>query len=181
MATASREPTLEALSVVVQPPPGREALSVAKQVARRVKIQGWRIEPVLADGTEVELVPPTTRLSAARAWDITYALRDQPEVVHAAPLFRYLVPENAEPRGRRAAGGQATDDPATATEYDWSLRKANVLEAWRLFGPKLPGSASRSVTRTPATRFTLSSRTRPASSSAPVSTMTTMTPIPLTI
>ena len=105
-----------------------------------MKIQDWRIEPVVADGTEVEIVPPTGRVSIPRAWDITYALRDQPEVVHAAPMFRYLVPENAEPRVRRAAGDQAADDPATETEFDWSLRKSNVFAAWRLFGPRLPGA-----------------------------------------
>ena len=54
-------------------------------------------------------------------------------------MFRYLVPENA-PVVRKASGGRPTDDPATDTEYDWSLRTANVLQAWRLFGPRLPGA-----------------------------------------
>jgi len=60
-------------------------------------------------------------------------------VTHAAPLFRYLVPENAERRGRKASGDGAADDPATDTDYEWSLRKANVLEAWKLFGARPPG------------------------------------------
>jgi serine protease len=84
---------------------------------------------------------PARRVSPGRAWDLTYALRDQPEVVHAQPLFKYFVPENAaEPAVRKASGSGATDDPATNTEFDWSLRKANVLAAWPLFGARLPGS-----------------------------------------
>jgi hypothetical protein len=80
-------------------------------------------------GAEWEIVPPSRNVGTTRAWDLTYALRAQPEVTHAAPLFRCLVPENAAPTGRRAAGGGDTDDPATDTDYEWSLCKANVLDA----------------------------------------------------
>lgn len=135
-----RAPELEALSVLLQPPPGRDGLALARQVARRVRLTGWRIEPVVEDGSEVELVP-VRRVSPPRAWDLTYALRAQPEVAHAAPLFRYLVPENAPPAVRaRAAGPGAAHDPATDTEFDWSLRKTRVLDAWPLFGPHPPGA-----------------------------------------
>jgi thermitase len=74
------------------------------------------------------------------AWDAAYKLRAQPEVVHAEPQFRYLVPENGEPRARKASGRDTPHDPATGTEYDWSLRKANVLAAWPLFGTHPPGA-----------------------------------------
>ena len=135
-----RRPVLEAISVVVQPAPGRDGMALARQVARRAKLTGWRIEPVVEDGCEVELLSPPRRPNAARAWDHVYALRDQPEVVDATPMFRYLVPENAPPTRTRRSSGGGGDDLATATEYDWSLRKANVLEAWRLFGAQPPGS-----------------------------------------
>jgi serine protease len=153
MPGGDRQPVLEALSVVIQPPPGRDALALARQLARKVKLTGWRVEPVVEAGTEVELVPPSRRVSAGRAWDLTYALRDQPEVVHAQPLFRYLVPENAEPTVRKASASSSTDDPATNTEFDWSLRKANVLTAWPLFGSRLPGAGV--VVGHPDTGYTL--------------------------
>jgi thermitase len=97
---------------------------------------------VLADWTEVELVP-VRRVQASTAWDAAYRLRAQPDVVHAQPMFRYLVPENAEPRIRRRSGGDSPHDPATDTEYDWSLRKANVLAAWALFHSQQPGAGVR--------------------------------------
>lgn len=140
LAGGDRQPVLEALSVVLQPAPGRDALALARQIARRVRLNDWRVESVVENGTEVEMVPRKRSIGVARAWGLTYALRDQPEVAHAEPMFRYLVPENAPPVVRKASGGGRTDDPATDTEYDWSLRKANVLEAWRLFGPRLPGA-----------------------------------------
>ncbi len=79
-------------------------------------------------------------MSVKRAWDLTYALRDQPEVAHAAPMFRYLVPENRTDRSRKAAGHGGTHDPATNTDYEWSLAKTRVLDAWRLFGARRPGA-----------------------------------------
>ncbi len=114
-------------------------MAIARQIARRLRLGRWRVEAVVEDGTEVELVPPG-RVRAARAWDLTYALRDQPEVVYAEPMFRYFVPENAPVIAHKKSGAGSTDDPATDTEYDWSLRKTNVFEAWRLFGPRPPGA-----------------------------------------
>ncbi len=135
----SRQPVLEAFSVMVRPAPGRDGLVLARRVARRVGLGRWRVEPVVDNGTEVEIVPPGRTIGTARAWDLAYALRDQPEVAHAEPMFRYMVPEMA-PTARRLSGSAGVDDPATDREYDWSLRKANVLSAWRLFGPRPPGA-----------------------------------------
>ena len=86
------------------------------------------------------MLPPPRGVTVARAWELTHALRDQPEVADADPMFRYLVPENAPRRSVKASGGKSTDDPATNTDFEWSLRKANVLEAWRLFGAQPPGA-----------------------------------------
>lgn len=138
LPAGNRQPQFEALYAVLQPGPGRDAAVLAKQIARRTRLTGWRVEPVVENGTEVELVP-SRRVTTAAAWDHAYALRAQPEVVHAEPMFRYLVPENAQPVGRKAAGGGRAHDPATDTDYDWSLRKANVLDAWPLFGSRPPG------------------------------------------
>jgi hypothetical protein len=137
-----RQPKLEALSVVLAKAPGRDPATLARTLTRRIGLDGWKIEAVVDDYTEVEILPPPRGVSVARAWDLTYALRDQPEVTYASPMFRYFVPENgpAPVRARRASGRGAGDDPATDTDYEWSLVKSNVLEAWRLFGARLPGA-----------------------------------------
>jgi hypothetical protein len=135
-----RQPKLEALSVVLAKAPGRDPAASARTLTRRIGLDGWKVEPVVDDYTEVEIVPPPRGVGVARAWDLTYALRDQPEVTYASPMFRYLVPENAPVRARRASGRSGGDDPATDTDYEWSLVNANVLEAWRLFGARPPGS-----------------------------------------
>jgi serine protease len=150
---ADRHPELEALSVVLQPTPGHDPFALARALTRRLRLTGWRVERVTEDGTEVELVPPDGRVRASRAWDLTYSLREQPEVAHAEPMFRYLVPENAPPEGRKAASGGSADDPATDTDFEWSLRKANVLDAWRLFGGRLPGGGV--IVGHPDTGYTL--------------------------
>ncbi len=152
-ATGGRQPVFEAMSVLLQPSPGRDGIAVARAVARRVRLTGWTIDPIVEDGTEVELVPPR-RITTPRAWELTYVLRDQPEVAHAEPMFRYLVPENAPLTPSKASGRGSTHDPATDNEFDWSLRKANVLEAWRLFGSATPPGAG-VVVGHPDTGYTL--------------------------
>jgi thermitase len=129
------------VSVLLAPSGRQTTLALASSVARRAGLAGWRAELVSDRDGEVELVPPR-RVAPARAWALTYALRAQPEVTHAEPMFRYLVPENAD-RRPRALGAAAVHDPATDTDFEWSLRRANVIEAWRLFGGRLPGDGVR--------------------------------------
>ncbi len=150
---AGRQPRLEALTVLLDLSPARSAHALARALTRRLRLTGWQLAPVTDDGIEWELVPPSRNVGAARAWDLTYALRAQPEVMHAAPLFRYLVPENAAPRGRKAFGRADSHDPATDTDFEWSLRKANVLDAWNLFGSRPPGDGI--VVGHPDTGYTL--------------------------
>ena len=140
---AGRRPQLEALTVLLDGAGGRDAHALARSLTRRLRLKGWQLDPVTNDGIEWEIVPPSRTIGAARAWDLVYALRAQPEVTHAAPLFRYLVPENAAPTHRKASGGGDPDDPLTDADYEWSLRKAKVLEAWKLFGARPPGEGVR--------------------------------------
>ncbi len=115
-AVASRDPRFEALSVVVAIAPRvPPATSVARMLAR-VGLKGWTVEPVPQRPGEFELLPPRrrARISPGAAWDITYTLRDQPEVVSAEPLFQYGIADQQPPPPRRARGGGDTH-PRTRT------------------------------------------------------------------
>ena len=140
---AGRYPKLEALTVLFDDTPDSDNRALVRALAKRLRLSRWRIEQVTNDGVEWEIVPPSRSIGGARAWDLAYALRAQPEVRHAEPLFRYLVPENAAPARAKASGSGDTHDPATDTDYEWSLRKANVLDAWRLFWSRPPGEGIR--------------------------------------
>ena len=140
--SSGRQPQVEALTVVVDVGPVRDARSVVRELSKRIGLQRPQIQQVTADGAEWE-VEPRTRVAPGRAWDLAAALRAQPEVVHAEPMFRYLVPENVTRRGPRTGGGAPAHDPGTDNEFDWSLRKANVIDAWPLFGTRPPGAGIR--------------------------------------
>ena len=140
---SGRQPEFEALTAVIDVPPTKNARAVVRDLAKRIGLGRADLDPVTADGSEWEIVP-RARVAPGRAWDLAAALRAQPEVVHAEPMFRYLVPENiVRPAPRAAAAGAATHDPATDNDFDWSLRKANVLAAWPLFGARPPGAGIR--------------------------------------
>jgi hypothetical protein len=141
--TLNRRPRLEAIAVTVATSPGDDPARIAAATADRARLRGWRVEAVVASHGEFELVPPARRaITPGAAWDATYRLRDAPDVVHADPLFQYEVPEMQPPprRARRAAREKDDDDPSTATDFEWSLEHANVIEAWALFGPREPGA-----------------------------------------
>jgi len=146
MATspASRNPRFEAMAVVIEAAPAEDPARVVKRVAARAGLARWRIETVASITPrrgEFELLPSRRgrTLAPGAAWDATYRLRDQPEVVYAEPLFRYDVDDMYRPPARRASGGDG-DDPATANNYEWSLGNANVVTAWALFGARQPGA-----------------------------------------
>lgn len=139
--TADRQPTLEALALTVDPGPRETPKEVAARVARTARLPRWTIDIVDAERGQFELVPP--RRSAppdpGAAWDAVYRLRAQPQVVHAEPLFAYRVDDLHTRVGVRG-GSDGDHDPTTATDFEWSLRKANVIEAWSLFGARKPGA-----------------------------------------
>lgn len=137
-AVPARDPRVEAIYVELELLAHVDRGAAIRSLLRRAGLTTWRVAPAVQDWTEVELLPRRS-VSPRVAWDASYALRRQSEVVHAEPMFRYLTPENTEPRIRTRSGSRAVHDPATDTEYDWSLRKANVLDAWRLFGTVRPG------------------------------------------
>ena len=121
---------------------------VARRVLRRAfQGQRWRIKTLNAKKGEFEAVPAgrTRRLTAAAAWTHAYRLRDQPEVVYAEPLF--AVPDHEQhvppPRPRAAASSDGPDDPRTAADCEWSLKKMFVPDAWALFADGRPGSGIR--------------------------------------
>jgi serine protease len=137
----TRKPRLEAIALVILVLPTESPLRAVGRVAARARLSGWRVESVSEGQGEFELVPPRRgRIpSPGTAWDITYRLRDQPEVVHAEPLFAYEVPDLYRRPVRRAAADDG-DLPATAGNFEWSLEKANVILAWSLFGSRPPGA-----------------------------------------
>jgi serine protease len=137
----SRNPRLEAIAIVILVVPTESPLGTLARVAARARLSTWRVESVSERQGEFELLPPRRgRIpSPGVAWDITYRLRDQPEVVYAEPLFVYEVPDLYRRPVRRAAAGDG-DLPATAGNFEWSLEKANVIAAWPLFGSRPPGA-----------------------------------------
>lgn len=142
-AAASRDPRFEVLSIVVATAPRIPAATTVARVLARAGLRGWTVEPVARRPGEFELLPPRRHapVSPGTAWDITHRLRDQPQVVSAEPLFEYGVGDQHAPPPRRASGGGG-HDPGTETDYEWSLKKANVIEAWGFFGTRVPGAGA---------------------------------------
>ena len=154
---ASRNPRLEAITVIVEPAPTQDALAVVKHAAARAGVARWRVGHVAAHPRrreEFELLPPARGRppSPAAAWNVVYRLRAEPAVVHAEPLFRYDVSDLHRPPARRAGGGGA-DDPATNNKYEWSVDAAGVRAAWSKFGTRPPGGGV--VVGHPDTGYTL--------------------------
>lgn len=145
---APQNPRFEAIALTLTVVPGKDLARVAAEASEQARLRRWRVEPVAAARGEFELVPPRgASVSPGGAWDATYRLRDLPAVVHAEPLFEYSIAETQpQPQPQapgvtaRGAFGGEKDDPATDTDFEWSLDKANVIEAWKQFGTRQPGA-----------------------------------------
>ena len=149
----TRNPKFEAIALTVDASVRESPAHVAARVAEVARLGSWWVDEVSAERGQFELVPPkkSRRLTPGAAWDAVYRLRRQPEVVHAEPLFEYNVADlHARPAVRKAAGGG--DHPGTANNFEWSLRKANVISAWSLFGARQPGAGA--IVGHPDTGFT---------------------------
>ncbi len=136
---AQRRPRFEAIVLVVETAPSQAPAEVVARLVDEAGLRGWTVRPTPGAADEFALLPPARRrVSPSAAWKISYQLRDRAEVVHAEPLFAYAVPDVHEPPARTARTEE--HDPATADDCEWSLRTANVLAAWDLFGTRLPGA-----------------------------------------
>jgi serine protease len=139
------DPKFESLAFRVEAR-GEQPLQVARRVVRRaLPGQGWRVVPLDARKGEFEALPRRgRRLTTAAAWTSAYRLRDQPEVVYAEPLFEVPATEQyVPPRRARASSVGSEDDPRTEADYEWSLKKMFVRNAWDLFGTARPGRGVR--------------------------------------
>jgi hypothetical protein len=142
--TTSRDPRFEALSIVVATAPRTPVATTVTRVLARARLRGWTAEPVARRPGEFELLPPRRRpvVTPGAAWDIAHRLRDQPEVVSAEPLFAYRVTDQHVRPTRRASGRGDGHHPGTETDHEWSLKTANVIRAWGLFGTRVPGAGA---------------------------------------
>lgn len=132
-----RQPRFEAIALTVMPRPDELPAHAADSAAARARLAGWRTDTVSAERGQFELVPPgRKRVSPGSAWDAVYRLRALPDVVHAEPLFEYSV----EDVFSLPAHFAADDHPGTANDFEWSLKKVNVINAWALFGSRKPGA-----------------------------------------
>ncbi len=160
------EPVFEAITILLEPGidarpwrVARSRLTTALRVALEEPATGWRVRRVpYTEEIVYDLLPPAdTRISADEAWELTYALRELPDVLEAEPSFALLqdarIPpaDPAEqplaPAGLAAPGGidPCADDQPPATvnpaEVDWSPRLVDALCAWGVESP--PGGKQR--------------------------------------
>lgn len=128
------------MALTVEPGPRESPQRSAARAARDAGLADWRLETVSREQSQFELVPPqrARRVTPGAAWDAAYQLRAQPQVIYAEPLFKYDVADVQQPPAARAIGGG--DHPGTGGNFEWSLEKANVIDAWALFGNGRPGA-----------------------------------------
>lgn len=162
------EPVFEAISLELVPGSGegdlrgmaREALRRAFEEVLQREPEGWRVEPVHETRPEAfDLVPPEVgedegALSLQEAWDVTYALQQQPGVADAEPSFSILQddvenlpedeipPEEADEPGLEALAASqpavgACQAPASVDEalFDWSPTLIAAFSAWNQIPP----------------------------------------------
>ena len=160
------EPICEAITVVVSTRVGgdpgrvvRRRLATALRLTLGRPVTGWHVRRVRgSDQPEYDITPPDgEHLPVADAWDLTYMLAEQPEIVYAEPSFRVLQDAEAVPAETLPAAPAAqpaalpgfdscADDTPPASvdpnQLDWAPRLVDLPCAWELEPPPpAPGFA----------------------------------------
>lgn len=152
-------PIFDAITLTLTPAtpnPGRVArrrLATALSRALQRPVLGWQVRRVPGSAQlEYDLIPPAEQsLAVNQAWDVTYALRNLPNVQRAEPAFIVVqdaIPEIAPgtelPAGVTAAQSppifeSCLDDQAPSAldpnEIEWSPRLVDAPCAWQLEPP----------------------------------------------
>ena len=153
------EPMVDAITIVLDPAitakPWRVARRRLTTALRRTLAQpakGWRVRRVpYTEELVYDLLPPgELPLPASDAWDLTYTLRELPDIQDAEPSFAliqdaFIPPADPTEVPRAAAMAAPTDadpcadDDAPASvnpnDVDWSARLVDAPCAWRLEPP----------------------------------------------
>ncbi len=157
------DPIFEGFSIWVREPLDESEI----QLVLESELGGdWEVSP-FGDrtgnlSTGFDLTSPSQQLSVGEAWDMSYRLRELPEVIHAEPLFEaavsgrpdwyqdvtpeMLTPERLESAtdlGAKLCGSDPNFRHLEESDApEWSLELMKVPEAWQHFfpeGSKLPG------------------------------------------
>jgi thermitase len=144
------KPAFESFVVRLEP---RSSSAAAAGKRLTVALPGqWVVRPLAPQLGEYELVPATRRrLAIGAAWELARELRARPDIEFAEPLFAYAGlepdPQHLEdylaphemPVTRARSIGDDDDKACARSDFQWSLKNANVLSAWKL--PPPPGGA----------------------------------------
>jgi thermitase len=130
----------------------RRCLIAALRIVLNRSSRGWRVRRVpFSPLREFDMLPPENdSLSPDQAWQVSYALAEQPFIIEAEPAFATLqgveLPPPAEDRAAPNAGvvfapdfGSCLDDAAPVAvdpnDVDWSPRLIDAPCAWQVMPP----------------------------------------------
>ncbi|MEM7725760.1 MAG: S8 family serine peptidase [Cyanobacteria bacterium P01_A01_bin.45] len=116
-----------------------------QEIVRKVLGSDWEIKQIGDNLTEFEITLHDDALSVKQAWDKTYDLKMQPEVIDAEPLFAIPFTEDKDiydPLSTEFADIE-NQNSNESDNVNWCLEQMHVLEAWKQYFPdpnKLPGA-----------------------------------------
>lgn len=138
-ATARRKPErlsqlqFEGISIRPGDPvaDARQAVAAVRKILKAEQL-AWRVKPYGKRARSVLVLPPpgATKLSPAKAWELSYRLRARRDVLHAEPAF--VLPSTGPYRAPARRGAAAAAAPDPSDDNDWALKLCHVFEAWDL-------------------------------------------------
>ncbi len=114
-----------------------------QEIVAKVLGADWQIKPIDKHLTEFEITLEDDALSIQQAWDKSYELRSQPDIIDVEPLFAVPIAEIShgdELQPQLAAFDTSIDEESS--DVHWGLKQMGVLQVWEKYFPdpnKLPG------------------------------------------
>lgn len=141
----SDEVQLEAITFTIDPT--RTTRAELKKHLKETKVlgSGWIFRNVehTQDSIDALYRRKTKCPSVSQAWNLSYRLRDHPDILEAEPSFIVTIDGVTEDihKGIARSIDFCKDDPATDGVFEWSLKQIKAPEAWAFSSQNAPGKA----------------------------------------
>ena len=99
--------------------------------------QDWQIQPVGESLTEFEVTLTDDALSVKQAWEKSYELRSQPDVVNVEPLFTVPVVASGDIGKLQPQAIFDGEIDQESNDVQWGLKQMGVLQVWQQYFPHL--------------------------------------------
>ena len=106
---------------------------ICQVIITKIIGKDWQIQPIDESLTKFEVTLADDALSAKQAWEKSYELRSQPDVIDVEPLFTVPVVESRDAVKLQPQAIFDSEIDRESNDVQWGLEQMGVLQVWQQY------------------------------------------------